>query len=42
MSARCNACYLATTQPEWIARIVTNMREDKPCEMHREERSDDY
>lgn len=37
MSAECNACYIASTQPYWMALWVTKLRTDKPCEKHKEE-----
>lgn len=36
MSASCNACYIASTQPEWLARVVVTHRVDRPCEAHSE------
>lgn len=34
MSAACNACYLASTQPEWLARLVIATRTDRPRQQH--------
>lgn len=36
MSVECNACYLASTRPEWVAQFVVNIRTDQPCEKHQE------
>lgn len=37
MSTDCNACYIATTNPPWIAQLVVKNRIDRPCERHRAE-----
>lgn len=34
MNTECNRCYEASTSPHWVARAVTALREDHPCERH--------
>lgn len=34
MSVDCNACYLASTRPLWVAQFVTILRTDRPCPAH--------
>jgi len=33
-NAECNACYLASTKPAWVAELVVQAREDHPCAVH--------
>lgn len=32
----CAACYLATTEPRWLAEFVCKFFKDTPCEKHRD------
>lgn len=39
MSA-CNACYVASTEPAWLAELVIRHRTDRPCDRHNPDPSD--
>ena len=33
--SECNACYLGSTNPQWVALLVTKNRQDRPCTTHK-------